>query len=219
MGMLNGDRGSGEVVVAGSSEVVLRWIPANDPPPLAHVDLILALPRPKVMKRLWAPLASMGVGRIVLTNAAKVARQYFDTHWLAPEFYTPLLIEGLEQSGDTRIPEVRVCRQLKPLVEDELNVLFPESLRLLAHPAGRDADTAWPQPEPGQRILLCAGPEGGWTEYELSLFGTHGFRRISLGWRTLRTDTACIALIAMAGTLLREVWALHHKVGQLTNLG
>ena len=41
---------------------------------LPLIDLMLALPRPKVIKRLWAQLAALGVGRIILTNAAKVER-------------------------------------------------------------------------------------------------------------------------------------------------
>ena len=36
------------------------------------VDLLLALPRPKVLRRLWAQLAAIGVGRIILTNAEGV---------------------------------------------------------------------------------------------------------------------------------------------------
>jgi len=76
-------------------------------PPRPRVDLLLAVPRPKVMRRLWAQIAALGVGQIVLTNAEKVERNYFDTHILTPETYRPLLIEGLQQARDTRL---RSCR-------------------------------------------------------------------------------------------------------------
>ena len=200
LGMLNGERGLGRIEANGAGGVRVRWEPAGDFPPPPRVDVLLALPRPKVLKRLWAPLASLGVGRIVLTNAARVERQYFDTHWLQPEFFTPLLIEGLEQSGDTRLPEVRLCRQLKPFVEDELDGLFAGSLRLLAQP-GPVAIPSPPRQE-GARILMAIGPEGGWTSFELELFSAHRFQGVSLGWRTLRSDVASVALVAWASVAL-----------------
>ena len=54
-------------------------------PPRPAVDLLLAVPRPKVMRRLWAQIAALGVGQIILTNAGKVERNYFDTHILSRE--------------------------------------------------------------------------------------------------------------------------------------
>ena len=78
------------------------------------------------MRRLWAQIAALGVGRIILTNAERVERNYFDTHLLAAEQYRPLLIEGLQQARDTRLPLVSVHRQFKILVEDDLDGLFAE---------------------------------------------------------------------------------------------
>ncbi len=46
------------------------------------------------------------------------------------------------------------------------------------------------------RFVFAIGPEGGWTEDEVTLVESKGFVRRSLGSRILRTDTATIALIA-----------------------
>lgn len=201
VGIINGPLGTGIVEEMGVDHVQLR-LSLDSPPPRSHIDLLLAVPRPKVMRRLWAPLASMGVGRIVLTNAAKVQREYFDTHWLQRETYEPRLIEGLEQSGDTWIPDVSIRRRLKPFVEDELDGMFPRSLQLLAHPRdGRQVTDSRAFPE--QRILLAVGPEGGWSDFEINLLEHHGFETVSLGSRTLRTDVACIALLALAHEVKR----------------
>ena len=62
------------------TDLTLQWdggsnaaqaVPAQPPP---NIDLLLAMPRPKVLRRMWAPLAALGVGSVFLTNAEKVER-------------------------------------------------------------------------------------------------------------------------------------------------
>lgn len=195
IGLLNGPKGLGTVEKISGEQVFLRCDFEETVPLRPPVDLLLALPRPKVMKRLWAQLSAMGVGRIILTNADKVERFYFDSHVLEPDFYTAQLMEGLQQAGDTRLPEVKIVRQLKPFLEDELDRLFPVAgKRLLADPSGTESFANLLR-SPEQRILLAVGPEGGWTPYELELFAAHGFRVFNAGPRILRTDTACVGLL------------------------
>jgi RsmE family RNA methyltransferase len=165
-------------------------------PSRPRVDLLLALPRPKVMRRLWAQIAALGVGQIILTNAERVERNYFDTHVLRPECYEPLLVEGLQQARDTLRPRVSIHRQLKVLIEDELNGLFPSGLRLLAQPATEKSLSEAVHQAP-ERILLAVGPEGGWNTFETNLFEAHRFQSAGLGPRILRTDTACVAALAI----------------------
>jgi 16S rRNA (uracil1498-N3)-methyltransferase len=196
-GVINGGRGRATVVEMSADRVVLRCAFDESAPPAPRVDLLLALPRPKVMRRLWAQLAAMGVGRIILTNACKVERVYFDTHVLHPETYRPLMIEGLQQSQDTQIPEVTIRKQFKILVEDELDILFPYGGRLLADPGAPNRLRDLIFDDPGMRVLVAVGPEGGWTDYEVDLLKRHGFRSVSMGQRTLRADTACIAILAL----------------------
>jgi len=202
LGLLDGPRGVGTVTALDATRVALRCAWEAEPPPVPRVDLLLALPRPKVMRRLWAQLAALGVGRVLLTNAAKVERVYFDTHVLAPATYRPLLLEGLQQAQDTRLPAVEIHKQLKPLIEDRLDGLFPGSLRLLADPAAAVPLAAAVPAGFAGRLLLAVGPEGGWTDYERELFARHGFRAVGLGPRALRTDTACIAALTLAHAAL-----------------
>lgn len=176
----------------------------TDKVPLApRVDLLLAMPRPKVMNRLWPVLASLGVGRILVSNAWKTERNYFDTHVLEPEHVREGLIEGLQQARDTRLPQVSVHKQFKKLVEDKLEGFGPYAERLVAHPGAaafpRERLAAVPA---GGRVLLAVGPEGGWTPYELELLGSHGFEAVSWGPRALRTDTACVVLLGLVHAAL-----------------
>ncbi|MFA6173979.1 MAG: RsmE family RNA methyltransferase [Kiritimatiellales bacterium] len=198
IGLLNGPLGRGTVAEIHGKEVVLRCEFSGEIPSRPAIDLLLALPRPKVMKRLWAQLAALGVGRIILTNAEKVERYYFDSHVLDPDFYTGLLIDGLQQAGDTRLPKVQVVRELKPFLEDELDGIFPQAgTRLLADPSGARNIFQTLEKAGTANRLLAVGSEGGWTPYELEMFSARGFRIFNAGPRILRTDTACIALLSL----------------------
>jgi RsmE family RNA methyltransferase len=181
-------------------------------PSRPRVDLLLALPRPKVLRRLWAQIAALGAGQIILTNAERVERNYFDTHVLTPECYRPLLIEGLQQARDTRLPRVSIHRQFKVLIEDDLDGLFPRGSsgergergerrqggqRLVADPAAKKPAAAVVRESGEERILLAVGPEGGWNAFEMAWLEAHGFEACGMGPRTLRTDTACVGLLAI----------------------
>lgn len=196
VGLLDGPRGAGTVEDAGDGRVTMRCVFEEEVPARPRVDLLLALPRPKVMRRLWAQLAALGVGQIILTNAERVERQYFDTHVLAESCYRPLLIEGLQQAGDTRMPSVSIHRQFKVLVEDRLDTLFGDGVRLVADPCATVPVASALAGCTDRRVLLAIGPEGGWNPFELALLQAHAFRPVGLGPRTLRVDTACTGLIA-----------------------
>lgn len=197
VGVVEGPTGTA-VVEENGNEIRLRCSLAREVPPSPRVDLLLAMPRPKVMNRLWPVLASLGVGRILVCKAWKTERNYLDTHVLEPSHIRAGLIEGLQQARDTRLPRVSVHRQFRKLVEDELDGLGPWSARLTAHPgAERFPFPTLASLPAGGRVLLAVGPEGGWTPFELDLLAAHGFRPVSWGERVLRTDTACAVLLGL----------------------
>jgi RsmE family RNA methyltransferase len=197
VGVLDGPLGMAVVQTIADASVDLQCEFDTAVPPRPLVDVLLALPRPKVMRRLWSQIAALGVGRILLTNAERVERNYFDAHAVRPEHYRPLLIEGLQQARDTRLPIVSVHRQLKVLVEDQLDGLVGGGLRLVADHMATNAVSVAARESAEDRILLAIGPEGGWNDFERALLRDHGFQAVAIGPRTLRSDTACIALLAL----------------------
>ena len=178
---------SPEITVAGSRDKrsLRPW-----------VDLILAPPRPRVMKRLLPQLATMGVGRIFLVGAKKVEKDFWGATLLKPENYRPLLIDGLMQAGTSILPTLETRRNFRKFVKEELDTLWPEAKRIVAHPYDGNRTIEQPERSNNRAILLAVGPEGGWTDEEVTLLEEHGFARYSLGSRILRTDTATIALLA-----------------------
>lgn len=198
VGIVGGGIGRARVVAAAPGRVVLETPPFDQPSPRPWFDIVLAMPRPKVMHRMWAPLASLGARRIFVVNAAKVERFYFDSHWLEPGTWLPLLREGMEQSCTTSLPQVEVRRRFRPFVEDEVPGLFAGAPKLLAHPyAGAELPGRFPSEPAADAALpvIAIGPEGGWTPFELDLLVAAGFRPFSIGSRPLRTDIATFAIL------------------------
>ena len=52
------------------------------------------------------------------------------------------------------------------------------------------------------KIICLIGPEGGWQEEELELFAQRQFAQLSLGSRTLRSETAAMTVTA----LMQSFW-------------
>lgn len=203
VGILNSKVGTAKVESTDKDTVTLSDLNFDKDPPAPWFDIMLAIPRPKVLHRLWAPLASLGVRRIILINAAKVEKCYFDTHWLSPDSYTPLLQEGLEQSCTTQMPSVEIIKAFKPFIEDQIPQRFQNAPKLVAQPRlngnNRQLEPFTQNPPQDADLpLIAIGPEGGWTEFELSLLEKADFKPLTLGDRALRTD---IAIAAIAGAL------------------
>ena len=203
VGKVGGLVGTGEVLENTPGLLRLRVSLTDPPPPRPGVDLVLAIPRPKALKRVLPAAAQLGVDRVVLVNAARVEKSYFDSKVLDAGFIEELLLQGLEQARDTRLPEVLIRERFRPFVEDELDALFgAQALRLLPHPPA-------PQPltrvgvQEAPRVVLAVGPDGGWVPFEANLLEVHGFRPFSLGPRILRVETAVPVLLGQVA-LLRE---------------
>lgn len=206
VGQLGGRVGEAEVLDNEPGRLVLRVRLTDAPPPRPAVDLVLAIPRPKALKRVLGHVAQLGVDRLVLVNAARVEKSYFDSKVLAPDFFRGLLHEGLEQARDTRCPEVLVRERFRPFVEDELDALLPPgALRLLPHPTSEGSLLALGPLPP--RVVLAVGPDGGWVPFEVELLTRAGFRPFSLGPRVLRVETAVPVLLGQLG-LMREMTAV-----------
>jgi RsmE family RNA methyltransferase len=191
VGLVNGALGKGRLTKIDDQCVEMDLRFDCDPPPPLPSTLILALPRPKVLKRLLQTITSFGVKKIYLLNAARVEKSYWQTPLLRPGSLLEQFLLGLEQAGDTVLPELHCQKLFKPFVEDELPTLLAGTLPLVAHPAGSD-----PCPASLKRpTTLAVGPEGGFVPYEIDKLMECGFRPVHLGERVLRVEAAVPALL------------------------
>ncbi len=190
-GLLNGGIGMATIKAIKNNEITV-FFKANSKvvaaPPLS---LLMALPRPKMLKRILIDATSLGIKRIVLINSWKVDKSYWQTPNLKADLLREKMILGLEQARDTCLPELTLAPRFKPFVEDSLDEWAGSGQRLLAHPGDYPTlpcDLAEP-------VTLAVGPEGGWTHYEVDMLQRHGFACHSFGARILRVETALPALV------------------------
>lgn len=124
----------------------------------------MALPRPKVLRRLIMDSVTLGVERICLIHSYRVDKSYWQTPFLQQlDDYVQL---GLEQAGDTIAPEIQLYKRFKPFVEDILpGMIQPERPAYVAHPYS--AQTMPINISHGCSLII--GPEGGFIPYEVEL--------------------------------------------------
>lgn len=191
VGVLDGRLGTAVVARIDDDGLELDVTLDRDPPPPIPLVLVLALPRPKVMRRVLQTVATLGVKRLCLVAAWRVEKSYWESPMLDPAAMVEQLVLGLEQAGDTILPQVTLHRRFKPFVEDELPALAGDCLRLLAHPpAVRPCPRAVDEP-----VALAIGPEGGLTDYEVGALAGQGFAAVSIGPRVLRVEQVVPALV------------------------
>ena len=202
-GIIDGPIGTSVIERIDGKAVIVRC--THDTPSLpSWIDLILAPPRPRSMKRLLPQLASLGVRRIFLVGAEKVEKAFWGAQLLKEEVYRPLLVDGLQQAGTTQLPTIHVSKSFSHFMRRNFDSTFGEQTpRIVAHPyaAGTSSKVFHPVFERGHIPVLAVGPEGGWTDFELALLEEKGFDRMSLGPRILRTDTALVALLGILMSL------------------
>ncbi|MHB8881786.1 MAG: 16S rRNA (uracil(1498)-N(3))-methyltransferase [Thermodesulfovibrionales bacterium] len=192
IGLTDGLLGRGRVTEISEEELEMETTLGKEPPAALPVTLLLALPRPKVLRRVLLTASSMGVKKIFLINAFRVEKSFWKSPLLAEGPLRQQLVLGLEQAGDTVMPEVLLRPLFKPFVEDELPGLITGTTPLAAHPA---AEKGWPEQTAGP-VTLAIGPEGGFIPYETDKLRDCGFRTVSLGKRILRVEAALPALLS-----------------------
>jgi RsmE family RNA methyltransferase len=192
VGVLNGQIGSGKVTLLNQTDLAMEVRLERAPPAALPMTLILALPRPKVLRRVLRSVSSLGVKRIVLLNCSRVEKSFWQSPFLNESTVKEQLVLGLEQARDTVLPEVLLRPLFKPFVEDELPEMIKGTLPLVAHPHATE-----PCPRDVKRaVTLAVGPEGGFIPYEIEKLVACGFTPTQMGERILSVEIAVPALIA-----------------------
>tara|TARA_B100000446_G_scaffold46105_4_gene42225 strand:+ start:11634 stop:12272 length:639 start_codon:yes stop_codon:yes gene_type:complete len=191
-GIINGNTGIAKVTALTDESTSLQVALTEIPPAPLPLTLIVALPRPKMLKRILQTVSTMGVKELILINSYRVEKSFWQTPFLETQKIEEQLTLGLEQGVDTRMPSVTLEKRFKPFVEDQLPDLCKHKRALVAHP--KNAVTC-PAPTREESVLVI-GPEGGFIDYEIEKLNQAGCQTIHLGPRILRVETAVPVLLS-----------------------
>ncbi len=172
-----------------------------------RLTLALAFSRSDRMDLVLRQATEMGVHRFIAFAAERS-----DYHLPGPqrdrrmERWRKITREALCQCGRMILPEVSMLPDAAALISHAAarEAAEGEGLKILAREeAERQSLSALLDAYPAcRRMLVVVGPEGGWSKGEGEQFLEAGFHAVHLGPRTLRLETAAVALLA-AVQLLR----------------
>ena len=152
--------------------------------------LTLACPAPKGDRVRWLieKATELGVNRWV---PLIMERANPSTRCLRAPRLHRWVIEASKQCGRNTLMELSEPIGWEPYLESESESLF----RMVAHPSGSPLGAVLCHKAPGG-VALGVGPEGGLADAECTRAWERGWVAASLGRRTLRTETAALAMVA-----------------------
>ena len=201
VGLINGPMGRGTITQKTPSKVVLdKLIFDTAPPATLPVTLILALPRPQMIKRILQTVACMGVETLCLLHSSKVEKSFWQSPSVRNEAIKDQLILGLEQGKATQLPVVKKYQSFKAFSKEYFDnpaqLLAKEQakeLKIIAHPGNF---SVCPALSKTKKTTLVIGPESGFTQPEVDMFCANHFMPHHLGERILKVETAVTALLS-----------------------
>ena len=186
VGKINGNMGTAQIIAIDAKQLILRVDLSQPPPAALPLVLVLALPRPQMLKRILQNIAEFGIKELHLINSNKVEKSYWQTPSLQADAIEQRLRQGLSQAKDTVLPAVHLHPRFKPFVEDALPTLIAHRDAFIAHPyTEQAAPAASTQPR-----LLVIGPEGGFSDYEVERMQQQGVQAFTMGSRIYKVENA-----------------------------
>ena len=196
VGLLGGSCGYGIVESIHSKGMILNVV-LNELAPHRHpFDIVLALPRPKMLRRILRTIGEYGVDNLHLINSARVEKSFWQSPLLQPEKIHDALMAGMERSKDTIMTNVLLHQRFRPFIEDKLlGICGDRDCWLTDMNATRSAVDIDISSKPS---VVMIGPEGGFVPFETELAISTIAQPIHLGGRTLSVDTAVTTVLAQA---------------------
>ncbi len=200
-GIIDGPRGKATLVSAGTDGLELKFAWGEEEPPLPPIDLVVGLSRPQTNRKILQEATALGVRSMSFVNTERGEASYAKSRLWSTGEWRRHLVAGAAQAFTTRLPKVvfgdGLERSVSQCQEGALRIVldnYESPCSLAAH--------LKPHAVMNREVLLCIGSERGWTAAERELFRQSNFLFAHLGTRPLRTETAVIAAIAIAGALM-----------------
>jgi 16S rRNA (uracil1498-N3)-methyltransferase len=184
-------RGSGRILFT-----LVEPLPAREPS--LRIELLISIVKFDRFEWCLEKATELGVAEIIPLAAPRTDKPLLAAAEKRRVRWEKILLESAQQSRRLRPPVIRTA--VRP---EEAFARSTANLKLMLS-EDREAPSLRSSLQ-GQNQLVAArtsaalaiGPEGGWTDTELSAARAAGFAEVSLGENILRTETAVLASLAV----------------------
>lgn len=190
----NGNCADGEIEKIEGKAVfvkVLRKYESETEPKL-KITLFQAVPKNPKMDLIIQKATELGVTRIVPVNTKRIVAKIDKENKL--ERLKRIAFEAAKQCGRAYVPEVCAPISFEKAVEMMKNM----DAAIIPYECEKDGKIGEVLPEGIKSLGIIIGPEGGFEESEVKAAEDNGIKRVTLGKRILRTETAGLIASALA---------------------
>ena len=173
---------------ACSIEAVSQLSTTHSQLPTLHLA-VAPTKNPSRMEWMVEKAVEVGVGEITLLNCDHSERTFLKTERLEK-----LAVSAMKQSLHTVLPTINPAVKLSDWLNSHINTLtHSRTQKLIAHCESDKPRTPLANAlKPGVDTVILIGPEGDFSEEEITLSLEKGFQPVSLGPSRLRTETAAL---------------------------
>lgn len=184
--------------------IVAEVAPAR-PESSLNLTLAIVLLKGEKFDLVIQKATELGVSRIVSVTSERADLRIKDDQdaYKRVTRWRRIAMEAAKQSGRAAIPEISAPLALSIMLRSEADA---DSARLMfSEREGHSLVEVVGSAIQPQNVSALVGPEGGWTDEEIETARECGWSIVTLGGRTLRAETAAIAVVTL----------LQHRFGDL----
>lgn len=197
--LFNGDGHSyfGEIITIDRSQVTVQLLEkvavANESP--LNIHLYQGVSRGDKMELTLQKGVELGVTQFTPLITERCGVKLDEKRWQKKlEHWQKVIESACEQCGRNTIPVLHPVIKM----QEALSQLNDNSFFM--HPEGKQSFKSI-SVDTDSEIQLWVGPEGGFSDEEISWVETHGCKPVQLGPRVLRTETAALAAVSVMNSL------------------
>lgn len=182
----------------GKTRAVVRLYAPIEPPTEPRTSITVAQALPKVTEKIEQVLqrgTEIGAsGFWAFTSARSLTHFTGERQHKRLARWSAIVKTAAEQSQRVRLPSVRADGDFSQVLAAAS--AFDLALFASEHERQTLLRDALLSPAPPRSVLVVVGPEGGWTDAEVTAARRAGLVSVSLGPRILRTETAPLVLLS-----------------------
>ena len=164
------------------------WAPQIESP--LHLTLAMCLSANDKMDLTIQKATELGVNVIIPIISERSQRLGKDRIETRIQHWQKIIINSCEQSGRNILPVVKSPLHFNDFLSQKCN----SDCKIILSPHVKHCIML---PDASKNTLVLIGPEGGFTEDEISNAQSHGYVSVLMGNRVLRAETAAISALTL----------------------